>query len=360
MDRINVTKTFLPPIEEYQAYLQKIWDSSYLTNQGPLLTEFESKVSSHLGIDEVQLVTNGTIALQLALRALDITGGEVITTPFSYVATTSAILWEHCTPVYVDIDPKTFCMDPAKIEAAITPQTKAIMPVHVYGFPCDTGAIDAIAEKHDLKVIYDGAQAFGTIYKDKSLLGYGDISICSLHSTKLFHTIEGGLITTHNQEVYKKIDLMKRFGHWGDDHTMLGINGKASEFQAAMGLANLPYIDKVISGRKAIYEAYANQLSGTYELPQLPTETTYNYAYFPVLFKDETTLLKVVEALNRENIFPRRYFYPSLNKLPYLKTSQSCPISEDIAVRVLCLPMYVGLEPEIIEKICVIVKGQHA
>jgi len=202
---IYVTKSFLPPIKEYEAHLKKIWDGGQLTNQGPLLREFEEKVSNYLDVSNIHFVSNGTIALQIALRALDVTGGEVITTPFSYVATTSSILWERCEPVFVDIDPKTLCIDATKIEAAITDNTKAIMAVHVFGNPCDVEAIDVIAKKHNLKVIYDGAHAFGAKYKGKSLLDYGDISTCSFHATKLFHTIEGGAVIVRDAEVSKKI-----------------------------------------------------------------------------------------------------------------------------------------------------------
>ena len=226
MERINVTKTFLPPLKEYTSYLEKIWDSSYLTNQGPLLHQFEDSVKSYLGIRDFHFVTNGTIALQVSLHALGIMDGEIITTPFSYVATTSSILWQKCTPVFVDIEPDTFCIDAAKIEEAITKNTKAIMPVHVFGFPCDVEAIDRIAKKHNLKVIYDAAHAFGVEYKGRSLLSYGDVSVCSFHATKLMHTIEGGGIVVNSNDYSDSVELMKRFGHDGDEHKIVGINAK--------------------------------------------------------------------------------------------------------------------------------------
>lgn len=357
MTKINVTRSFLPPFDEYAAYLRQIWKNDHLTNQGPLLKEFEKKTTEYLGVSNFQFLTNGTLALQIALRALGITEGEIITTPFTYVATTSAILWERCTPVYVDIEPETFCIDANKIEAAITINTKAIMAVHVFGFPCDTEKIEAIAAKHNLKVIYDAAHAFGAEYKGKSLLGYGDISMSSFHATKLFHTIEGGSLTVKDQTVCDKVELLKRFGQDGEEQVMLGINAKASEFQAAMGLANLRHVDEIIEKRKAICRLYDDLLGNKFKTPEIKNDTKRNYAYYPVLFKDEQQLLKAAEALNQQAIFPRRYFYPSLNKLKYLKNNQSCPISEGIASRILCLPLYYGLKSETISKICEMLKS---
>lgn len=351
-EKIFVTRAFLPPLVEYTHYLERIWQSNHLTNQGPLLKEFEDKTKSFLGVSNFQFVTNGTIALQLALRALDITGGEVITTPFSYVATTSSILWERCQPVFVDIDPDTFCIDAAKIEAAITEQTQAILAVHVYGNPCDVEVIEAIAKKHNLKVIYDAAHAFGVTYKGQSLLTWGDISTCSFHATKLFHTIEGGALVTNDEQLAENIDLLKRFGHNNDDHIQLGMNGKASEFQAAMGLCNLSHFDQIISERKRISEHYESLLADRFQRPLLRPGTGYNYAYCVITMPSPEELEAAVARLHAENIFPRRYFFPSLNKLPYLTKHQSMPISEDIAERVLCLPLYVGLDEATIERIC--------
>jgi dTDP-4-amino-4,6-dideoxygalactose transaminase len=355
MHNINVTKTFLPPIEEYQEHLQKIWDNVWLTNQGPLLLEFEQKMLDRIDSGNFHFVANGTVALQLALRALDISGGEVITTPFTYVATTSAILWEHCTPVYVDIEPETFCIDPSKIEAAITSKTKAIMPVHVFGNPCDIEAIDAIAAKHNLKVIYDAAHAFGVTYKGKPLLNNGDISTCSFHSTKLFHTIEGGAVIAKHKPISDKLDLMKRFGHNGDDHIMLGINAKASEFHAAMGLCNLNHVDRLIKKRKAVYGMYDKHLKKSFKRPVIHKDTTYNYGYYPLVLKNEAELKKVVAELAAKSIFPRRYFYPSLNTLPYIKNAASCPVSEDISSRILCLPLSHEIVEDTVRKICEVI-----
>lgn len=356
VERINVTKTFLPPFEEYTDYLKQLWDSAWLTNQGKFLQEFEERTANYLGVDNFQLLSNGTISLQLALRAVGATDHEVITTSFSYVATTSAIIWEHCTPVFVDIEPDTFCIDPDKIEAAITDKTKAILAVHVFGFPCEVEKIEAIAKKHNLKVIYDGAHSFGARYKGKSLLDYGDISVCSFHATKLFHTVEGGCVITKDPELHEKMELMKQFGHRGDEHHMLGINAKASELHAIMGLCSLNHIDEIIASRKKATELYDKHLPKNLQRPRIPKELERNYAYYPVLFKSEAELHKVFEALAAKNIFPRRYFYPSLNLLPYIQDAASCPISEDISVRVACLPLFVGLKEEVIIEIAKTIK----
>jgi dTDP-4-amino-4,6-dideoxygalactose transaminase len=356
MTRINVTKPFFPPIEEYNEYLHKIWEDEQLTNQGPFVVELEAAAKKYLGISDFQFVANGTLALQLALRALDITDGEVITTPFTYVATTSAILWERCTPVYVDIEPETFCIDTDKIEAAITPLTKAIMAVHVFGFPCNIEKIQEIADRHNLKVIYDAAHAFGATHKGKSLLDFGDISICSFHATKLFHTVEGGGIIAQDPAVSNKLDIMKRFGHNGDTHLALGINAKNSELHAAMGLCNLKYIDDLIAKRKTLHEQYTKELHNKFKLPKIQDTSVYNYSYYPVTFDTGADMNKAIKALNEKDIFPRRYFYPSLNTLPYLGTTKDCPISEDIASRILCLPFYAGLEEQVVNNICEVLK----
>ncbi len=345
-ERIGVTRAFLPPRREYDAYLDKIWSSNYLTNQGPLLKLFESKASEHLNVSNFHFVANGTLALQIALKSLSIDGGEIITTPFTYVATISSILWERCKPVFVDINPNNFCMDVDLIEAAITKNTKAIMPTHVFGISCDVVRIDEIAKKNKLKVIYDAAHAFGVEVHGRSLLDYGDISICSFHATKIFHTIEGGALVVKSNDINKKVELIKRFGHNGDDHIMLGINAKSSEFNAAMGIINLKYVDKIIEKRKKIYETYRKSLNDTFYIPKPEIYQKYNYAYMPILFDSEEDLELGFEALRKKNIHPRRYFYPSLNKLPYLSEYQPCPVSEDISKRVACLPLYDTLSTE--------------
>jgi dTDP-4-amino-4,6-dideoxygalactose transaminase len=350
-----VTKSFFPNFEEYAAILRKVWDSGILTNQGPCVQELEKKMREYLDVENFHYLTNGTIALQLALNALDITGGEVITTPFSYVATTSSIMWERCKPVFVDIEPNNFTIDPNKIEKAITPNTRAIMAVHVFGYPCDVEKIQKIADKYGLKVIYDGAHAFGTKYKGKSLLNYGDVSTCSFHATKLFHTVEGGACIVRDKSVSDKLDLAKRFGHHYEDHIQLGINAKASELHAAMGLANFPHIGEIIAARKIASETYDIALNGAVGRPKSVADFEYNYSYYPVVFKSESELLKVFDALGKSEIYPRRYFWPSLNNLPYLSCTNKCPISEDVANCIACLPLWDKIEQKTIKNIAKII-----
>ncbi len=349
--KIQVTQVFMPPLEEYIQFLSQIWENGQVTNQGPLLHEFENQMKDYLKVENFHFVTNGTIALQIALRGLGITEGEIITTPFSYVATTSSILWEHCEPVFVDIEPNTFCIDADKIEAAITKRTKAIMGVHVFGYPCDVEKIESIAEKHNIKVIYDGAHAFGSEYRGRSLLSYGDVATCSFHATKLFHTIEGGAIIVKDKEVSDKIELMKKFGHVGDEHYSLGINAKASELQAAMGLCNLNYIDQIIQKRQEASNLYTKLLNSNVQKSHIKEGVKYNYSYYPVVFKTEKKLFEKIRRLNEANVYPRRYFYPSLNNLSYLNKTQRCQISEDIASRIMCLPLYADLKKADIERI---------
>lgn len=354
-ENIYVTKSFLPNREEYINYVNKIFDSCQLTNNGNLLQTLEDKLIKYFSVENLTCVTNGTIALQFALKALDITEGEVITTPFSYVATTSSILWERCKPVFVDIEPDNFTIDVSKIEEKITSKTVAIMPVHVFGYACNVEEIQKIADKHNLKVIYDDAHTFGCKYKHKSLVSYGDISTISFHATKLFHTVEGGACVCKDTKVLDKINLIKAFGHKDDEHFTLGINGKMSEVHAAMGLANFPYIENIIKERKNISEKYTEQLKNIVQLPKIQKDLEYNYGYYPVVFENEEQMLNIFEKLAKENIFPRRYFYPSLNTLPYVDY-QECSISEDISKRIACLPLYVGLKEENIDKICSLIK----
>jgi dTDP-4-amino-4,6-dideoxygalactose transaminase len=358
LERVNVTKSFLPPQEEYEAYLAKIWKASWLTNNGPLVVELEEKIKQYIDSQYFAFLSNGTIAIQIALKALELKG-EIITTPFSYCATTTSVLWENLEPVFVDINETDLNINANLIEAAITPQTSAILATHVYGNPCDVELIEKIAKKHNLKVIYDAAHAFGVKYKGKSLLVYGDISTCSFHSTKVFHTIEGGSIVCHDPELFEKIKLLRSFGHILDDYYIAGINGKNSEFHAAMGLCNLNHLANIIDGRKKIFRIYDSILN--WERLEKPTEKhadlDYNFAYYPVIFESAEITQKVILALNEQNIYPRRYFYPSLNKLTYLKNHQSCPVSEDISSRVLSLPLYPDLGIEIVEKICSIINS---
>lgn len=349
MSIINVTKTFLPPLEEYIKYLEKIWKSSWVTNNGCIVQELEELLKKELGVKHLFFVSNGTIAIQIAIKALALTK-EIITTPFSYVATTTSILWENCKPIFVDIDKDSFCIDSKLIEKCITENTEAILATHVYGLPCDVEKIELIARKYDLKIIYDSAHAFGTIYKNKPLASYGDVSTLSFHATKLFHTIEGGAILTNDDTLAYKISLYRSFGHVGDNYFSIGINGKNSELHAAMGLCLLPRVPDFIEHRKKLFACYNNLLSETVVRPIIPQETVYNYSYYPILLQSEDILMKVKFELEKNNIIPRRYFYPSLNQLPYLK-GEKCPVSEDYSTRILCLPLYHELQEDTINRI---------
>lgn len=352
---IYVTRPALPPFSQYSSYLKRIWKSGILTNNGPLVQELEQRLAQTLNVPNIAFLSNGTIALQLAVRALGITG-EIITTPFSFVATTSSIVWEGATPVFVDIEPKTLGIDPAKIEAAITKKTQAILGVHVYGHPCDVETIEAIARKHKLHVIYDAAHAYGVTYKGKSILEWGDISTLSFHATKTFHTVEGGAIVTRRKDILEKVSRLRNFGYNGGDWPELGINGKNSEFHAAMGLATLPHWEKNRQARGAIYEQYEAAFFRTrIARPFMPPGTQYNYAYYPVILESEKQLLAVTAILEKEHIYPRRYFYPSLNTLEYVR-NRSCPVAESVSRRVLCLPIYAGLSGDTVESIARIVR----
>ncbi|WP_375419056.1 DegT/DnrJ/EryC1/StrS family aminotransferase [uncultured Hymenobacter sp.] len=349
----------MPPLAEYVSYLSGIWERARLTNNGPLLLELEARLRVYLDVPYLHFTSNGTIALQLAIRALELRG-EIITTPFSYVATTSAILWESCTPVFVDVEQGAFCLDADKIEAAITPRTSAILATHVYGYPCDVVQIEVVARRHGLKVIYDGAHAFGTRVAGRSLLSYGDVATCSFHATKLFHTGEGGAIVINDEALSKKINLLKSFGHVGDEHFALGINGKNSELHAAMGLCLLPRVASFIAARAALYGHYRQELAGLpLRYPVCPPDTDYNYAYFPVVFEAAAQLLRTKALLSEHGIDTRRYFFPSLNELPYLSgtaDSRRCPVSEEVAGRVLCLPFYPELAAEQVGRIAGLVR----
>ncbi|GAB2530983.1 DegT/DnrJ/EryC1/StrS family aminotransferase [Rufibacter soli] len=344
---IPVTKAFLPSLTEYQGYIESIFKRGWLTNNGPLLNELELKLKEYLNVPYLLYVSNGTIALQIAIKALELKG-EIITTPFSYVATTSSIVWENCKPIFVDIDPNTFNIDPEKIEEAITSHSTAILATHVFGNPCDIDAIQKIAEKHGLKVIYDAAHCFGTTFKGKSIFEYGDISTTSFHATKLFHTSEGGAVFTTQPALLKKMALLRNFGHETPvKFDGVGINAKNSEFHAAMGLCVLKYIDEIRARRREQWANYEVKLSGMkVKILSVPiSKDEYNASYFPIVFEDEEGLLKSIEILNLNNIFPRRYFYPSLNTLNYLEPS-FCPLSENLAKRILCLPLYHDLSSE--------------
>ena len=355
---INVTKVFLPPLDEYIELLKGVWERNHITNHGPLVTELETKLKDFLGVKHLYFVSNGTVALQIAIKALALKK-DIITTPFSYVATTSSAVWEGLNTVFADIDPDTLCIDPNEIEAKITPETEAILATHVYGNSCDVEAIEYLAKKYNLKVIYDGAHAFNTHVKGTNILNYGDISTLSFHATKLFHSCEGGAIITNDDDLAHKISYLRNFGHNGAEKFWgIGINGKNSELHAAMGLSLFPYIPQIIKSRKEVSELYSRKLDfNVIRKPQLHADITYNFAYYPIILQNETKLNNVVEALQAEHIFPRRYFYPSLNTLHYLEY-QHCSISEQIASCVLCLPLYYGLEEKHIDLITSIVNAQ--
>ena len=343
---IPVTKPFLPPISEYMAQVQRAYDNEWLTNRGELVLELEEKLKGYLDVSNILIMNNGTIPLQIALKLLG-NGGEVITTPFSYVATTAAIVWENCTPVFVDIHPDYLTIDETLIEAAITPKTTCILATHVFGNPCNVEEIDRIAKKHNLKVIYDAAHCFGVKYNGKSIFEYGDISTCSFHATKLFHTGEGGAIFCKDEELRHKIFYSHNFGHNGpNDFYGVGINGKISELQAAMGLAVLPYMDSILEKRKEIIEFYNDILDFSKIRPlKIRENTLWNYSYYPVLIENESLLLELMSKLKEIDIYPRRYFNPSLNKLNYVNY-QFLMNSQKIADTVICLPLFYDLKTE--------------
>ncbi|MEZ4805926.1 MAG: DegT/DnrJ/EryC1/StrS family aminotransferase [Flavobacteriales bacterium] len=346
---IFVTRSFLPPRAEYEAWLDKAYATHVLTNNGPIHKQLEETLRARFDVPYLRLMANGTLAIQLAIRALGIKG-KVITTPFSYVATTSAILWEGCEPVFVDIDPSTCCIDPTLIEAAITPDTSAILATHVYGIPCDVEAIDAIARKHGLKVIYDAAHAFDVTYKGKSILAWGDASTLSFHATKLFHTVEGGAVVLRDEEADERLRLLRSFGHVGDEHFSLGMNAKMSEVHAAMGMAVLPHMERIRVERRSIIQRYDERLKSEIVRPDIPVHVTYNYSYYPILAKDSQHRDRIECSLKGGSVYSRRYFFPSLDSLPYV-SGPHCRISRSVSDRVLCLPLYNGLQLEEVDRI---------
>lgn len=366
-ESIFVTQPALPPLEEFLPYLEKIWDNKWLTNNGPFHQEFEKELAKYLGVEYISVFSNGTLALITALQALRITG-EVITTPYSFVATTHSLWWNNIKPVFVDIDPETFNIDPAKIEAAITPKTTAIMPVHVYGNPCNVEAIERIADTYGLRVIYDAAHAFGVKYKNESVLNWGDLSIMSFHATKVFNTIEGGAIVCPDEKTKRRIDLLKNFG-FADETTVIepGINAKMNELQAAYGLLQLKHVDSYISKRKEIVELYNKLLGDTGGIKVLSTENQdieHAYPYYPILVKASEygmTRDELYYKLQEYNIYGRRYFYPLISDFPTYKglssaTAENLPIATCVAKEVLCLPIYADLAFDEVEKICRIIR----
>jgi dTDP-4-amino-4,6-dideoxygalactose transaminase len=364
---IYVTQPYLPPLEEFIPYLQTIWDNKILTNGGPFHQQLENALCEYLGVKHLALFSNGTLALITALQSLRI-AGEVITTPYSFVATAHSLLWNGIKPVFVDIDPNTLNLDPEKIEAAITPHTTAIMPVHVYGHPCDVDAIQKIADNYNLKVIYDAAHAFGVRDKIGSLLNHGDLSILSFHATKVFNTFEGGAIVCPDAKSKIRIDQLKNFGHVGEVTVVApGINAKMSEFNAALGLLQLKYIDQAIARRKEIDAFYRERLKNVKGIHCLDDagEAVANYSYFPILVQADYPISRdaLYLALKSNDIHPRRYFYPLISDFPMYRGLPSAhrenlPIATTAALQVLCLPIYPDLDMSVVGTICHFIAAQ--
>jgi len=347
----------MPDREKYIAYVNAIFDRGWVTNNGELVRELETRLAEYLGVKNIVLVANGTIALEIAYRLLKLKG-EVITTPFSFVATTSSLVSNGLKPIFADIDQKSFNLNPKNIEKHISKETSAIVPVHIFGNTCEVEQIDAMAKKHHLKVIYDAAHAFGVKYKGKSLLEYGDVSTLSFHATKLFHTVEGGALIINDDSLVQEARYLINFGIDGPDSVKaLGTNAKMNEFEAAMGLCVLDEIDIITTKRKVVYERYENALNDILQTQKKNVDATLNYGYFPVVFKSEKTTLHVQKALNDAGVFPRRYFHPSLDTLSYIVPKQVMPISRDISSRILALPMFPKLEEDAQRKIIEIVKN---
>jgi len=343
-ENIFVTMPTLAPLYELHPLLEGIWKRGILTHNGPIVQQFEKEIAHFLKIKNMVAVSNGTIAIQMGIKALGLTG-EIITTPFTFIATLSSIVWEHCVPVFVDIDPDTFNIDPQRIEERITNRTSAILPVHVFGNPCNIEEIEKIAKRHNLKVLYDAAHAVGVTYNGKNILEYGDISATSFHATKMLNTVEGGGCVTNNKELHEKLKRIRFFGY--DDSKEVvedGFNGKMTEVHAAVGLANLKYLQLALVDRKRKYLLYKEILSSNEQICFQKINQDCNYSYFPILLPSEDILLKVEKALNKQKIFPRRYFYPSVNTFAKIVPYFPLPQSENISKRILCLPLYFDLK----------------
>lgn len=341
---INVTKTHMPNKDKYKAYVDEIYENGWVTNYGPLVKRLETRLADYLGVKNVVLVSNGTAALEIAYRTLDI-DGFAITTPFSFVATTSSLVTNNIFPIFADIDSETFNVDAYNIESLITPNTKAIVPVHVFGNPCDVEIIDAIAKKNKLKLVYDASHAFGVKYKNRSILQYGDISTLSFHATKLFHTIEGGALIINDDSLVEKARFLINFGIEGPESIPhLGINAKMNEFEAAMGLCMLDEIESVLQRREHLSNVYKEALDGYVGFQKINENASKNFAYLPVFFRSSVERLNVQQTLNVLGIYPRRYFFPSLDTLSYIEPKQFCRNSRDLSDRILALPLYDGLE----------------
>lgn len=357
---VYVTQPSLPPLEEFLPHLERIWQSRQLTNNGPYHQQLERALCEHLGVPHISLFSNATIALVTALQALRITG-EVITTPYSFVATAHSLLWNGIKPVFVDVDPHTLNLDPEKIEAAITPQTTAILPVHCYGNPCDVEHIQQIADNYGLKLIYDAAHAFGVKHGGASVLTHGDLSVLSFHATKVFNTFEGGAIISHDAKTKRRIDHLKNFG-FADEVTVVapGINGKMSEFNAALGLVQLNHIEEAVRRRHVIDTRYRAGLAQARGIRCLPcvSEDSANHAYFPILVEPDYPLTRddLYQMLKERGIYARRYFYPLISDFPMYKGLPSAhadnlPVARHASSQVLCLPIYPDLELDVVDKV---------
>jgi dTDP-4-amino-4,6-dideoxygalactose transaminase len=363
---IYVTQPALPPLDEFIESLKLIWDNKILTNNGPFHQQFEKALADYLGVKYISIFSNGTLALITALQVLRITG-EVITTPFSFVATTHSLWWNNIKPVFADIEPDYFNLDPEKVEAAITPQTTAIMPVHVYGNPCKLERFQQIADTYGLKLIYDAAHAFGVKVNGETILNFGDLSILSFHATKVFNTIEGGAIICHDEKTKQRIDYLKNFG-FADETTVIapGINAKMNEVQSAYGLLQLKYVDDCITKRKKIATIYSEQLKGVNGISFIEDieGIDHAYSYFPILVEKEKygkTRDELYAKLKEHNIFGRRYFYPLISQFPTYRglsssKPENLPIATKVADRVICLPIYPDLEVDRVKNICAILK----
>mgnify|MGYP006127829737 CR=1 FL=1 len=353
---INVTKTYLPNIEKYNHYIETIYKNGWVTNYGPLVKLLEKRLAKYLGVKNLVLVSNGTAALEVAYRVLNVTN-DVITSPFSFVATTSSLVANKLNPIFVDINSKSLNINSKNIEKYITNKTSAIVPVHVYGNACEIDEIQYIANKYNLKVIYDAAHAFGVNYKNQSILNYGDISTLSFHATKIFHTIEGGAVIINNDDLVNDIRLSINFGIENKESIVsVGTNTKINEFQAAMGLCVLDDMKKLDTSRERIYNIYMSEIKSIVSFPDQNINSSRNFSYFPILLESEKILKGLQLKLENNNIFTRRYFYPSLDTLKYINPKQICPISRDVSSRVLCLPMYPQLSDEDVYSITKIIK----
>ena len=362
-NQITVTSPLLPDLEEYTKLLEDIWSRKWITNNGYYHQQLEKALTAYLGVEYLSLFTNGTLPLITALQALGITEGEVITTPYSFVATSHSIWWNKLKPVFVDVLPENGNIDPSKIEAAITDKTVAIMPVHVYGCPCDVEAIDAVAKKHNLKVIYDAAHAFGVNYKGRSVLEWGDVSTLSFHATKVYNTVEGGAMVVHSAEMKYDVDNLKNFGFRGETTVVApGINSKMDEMRAAYGLLNLRQVDAAIAARKRVAEKYVAALADVKGIELFPYEINptfkWNYAYFPILVTEEYRMSRdaLYEFMKTQHVLGRRYFYPLITAFEPYKTYPSAdeanlPVANRLASQVICLPMHHALTTEDVNRV---------